>query len=319
VNTKSRRRPYSARPKKIGILGCENISRESVYSLGLSGAVDEIILVGSGNDRLREDVIGITDSRPLAHPFRILVGNYSELVKADIVIVAVGKSGTVGSADDWLATNTMLVRTAVAYLRTASFRGIALVTTNPVDEMTQVAQEASGLPIERVIGIGGVSPWFKGELVAERKLEAATWCSAHGSGGQLMDSCQPDCPYFEDILNEFREDKGAVIEETVSTASSMATCVMRVCEAILRDERSVLTVSTKPMGEYGIWGVYMTLPCVISSRGIERLVEFKVPDKVRQLMLDHARELARSNRELAFNSTLICPQRGTTARPENKS
>ena len=52
---------------------------------------------------------------------------------------------------------------------------------------------------------------------------------------------------------------------------------MRVCEAILRDEHTVLTVSSKPMGEYGIWGVYMTLPCVISRLGVERIVEFKIP------------------------------------------
>ena len=92
-------------------------------------------------------------------------------------------------------------------LRALSFGGIVLVMTNPVDEMTQLAQEISGFPVERVMGIGGISASVEAAAgnAGKRAQAAVTWCSAHHSGGQLMDSCQPDCPYFEEVLDEFRE------------------------------------------------------------------------------------------------------------------
>lgn len=134
-----------------------------------------------------------------------------------------------------------------------------------------------------------------------------------------MDSCQPDCPYFEDILEEFRNSEMPFQEVGAIGSNSLASCTMRVCEAIMLDERTVLTVSAKAMGEYGIWGVYMTFPCVISRIGVERIVEFKISDQERRGLLDYARELAAANRELAFSLTPVCPQRGTAAMQRNQS
>jgi len=111
----------------------------------------------------------------------------------------------------------------------------------------------------------------------------------------IMDSCRPDCPYFEGVLSEFSQiECGKVMTEK---PEALASCVMQVCNAILREEPSVLTVSAKARGEYGIWDVYMTLPCVISRSGVERVIEFK-GNQDRQPLLDYARELSAIRREL---------------------
>src|SRR5262249_36019443 len=165
MNSKSK-----VRPKRIAIIGCENVAPASVYSLGLSHAVDEILLVGEGNETLGSDVRGLMRSFPLESPFRILTCEYQWNEQTDIVIVAVGEAKTSAMpVAERLARNAELVRNAVTNLQPYRIRGVVLITTSPVDEMTQVAQETSGLPVQRVIGIGGVSPWLESEARLARK------------------------------------------------------------------------------------------------------------------------------------------------------
>src|SRR5262249_32744114 len=125
MNSKSK-----ARPKRIAIMGCENVAPESVYSLGLSHAVDEILLIGKGNEVLGAGVEKLIGSIPLESPFRLLMRGYQWPEKTDIVIIAVGEvhdsAGTVG---EWLAANAELVREAVANLQPYRLREIVLITT----------------------------------------------------------------------------------------------------------------------------------------------------------------------------------------------
>ncbi len=205
------------------------MSTESVYSLGRCGAVGDVVLVGDGQSDLLGSVEKLIEAFPLEHPFRIGAGTYEDLAKAEIVVVAVGvRYSTFKKFPDRLTANAQSVRLAMEHLRAIGFDGIVLVMTNPADEMTQVAQQAIGLPAERVIGIGGISPWVEPAARNERKKDqaAVTWCSAHHSGGQLMDSCQPDCPYFESILKEFRESKMSTGEPGTIGANSLASCTM---------------------------------------------------------------------------------------------
>ena len=297
------------RPKRIGIIGCQNVAPESVYSLGLSHAVDEILLIGDGSEALLHDVIRLTTSFPLDSPFLVLRREPHWSEKTDIVIVAVGETSDPASpVSNSLARNAELVRSAMEDLRPYDLRGIVLVITSPVDEMTQIAQETSGLPVHRVIGVGGISPWSEREVRLDRKRneDAATWCFAHGSGGQLMDSCQPDCPYFESILAEFSSTPTG--STTAEGSLDLASCVMQVCDAVLHNEPTVLTISTKPTGEYGIWNVYMTLPCIVSQRGVDRIVEFKRNDAERHAILECARELAATNKALRPKGILAASQ-----------
>ena len=286
-------------PRRIAIIGCSNVAPASVYSLGHCGAVDEVVLVGEGQRRLCAGIEGLVSEFPLKHPFQITFGTYDYLDKADIVLIAVGvRHSTNEKFSGRLAANARLVRLAMEQLRAVSFGGIVLVMTSPADEMTQLAQEISGFPAERVIGVGGMSASVEAAVRnARKKTQAAvTWCSAHHSGGQLMDTCQPDCPYFESVLAEFNETKSQNTPR--EEYQELASCVMNVCEAILRDEPAVVNVSVRPSGEYGIWGVYITLPCVVSGGGVERILELKRGEKDLEPILEYAREQCASNQRL---------------------
>src|SRR5262245_33021702 len=112
-----------SRPKRIAIIGCENVAPESVYSLGLSHAVDEILLVGEGSDALHSNVCALVRSFPLETPFRLLKRRYQWREKTDIVIVAVGEAKrSTGRVTETLASNAELVRNAMTNVQPHRFR-----------------------------------------------------------------------------------------------------------------------------------------------------------------------------------------------------
>ncbi len=82
-----------------------------------------------------------------------------------------------------------------------------------------------------------------------------------------------ECPDFDEILRRVRRAAPEIIERKGYTSFAIASCIARICEAVLRDERTILPVSTMTSGQYGIEGVYLSLPCVIGQRGIERVIE----------------------------------------------
>ncbi|MBC8086004.1 MAG: L-lactate dehydrogenase, partial [Phycisphaerae bacterium] len=166
------------------------------------------------------------------------------------------------------------------------------MTTNPVDVLAQVAYEESGFPASRVIGSGTLldSARLRAMLGEELGVEArsvhayivgehgdseiAAWSSASIAGvplreyaltGQLTDPGM--------ILQRVRKAAPDIIRSKGFTSFAIASCVTRICEAILRDEHTVLPVSTLLNGQYGIEGVYLSLPCVVGRRGIERVID----------------------------------------------
>ena len=128
--------------------------------------------------------------------------------------------------------------------------------------------EASALPPGSVIGIGPSSVANLNKT--GRTLPLASWCTATGCDVKFIDSCHPDCPSFESMLERFHRSQISATDESVST---MASCVMRVCEAILVDEKTVLPVATMLKGQHAIMGTFSNVPCVIRKRGVERVLE----------------------------------------------
>jgi L-lactate dehydrogenase len=113
--------------------------------------------------------------------------------------------------------------------------------------------------------------------------EIAAWSAARVAGVPLEEFCaaEADCPDFKDFLARVRRAAPDIIERKGYTAFAIASCVARICEAILRDERTVLPVSTLMTGQYGVEGVYLSLPCVVGRRGVERVIELPLDETER--------------------------------------
>ena len=172
------------------------------------------------------------------------------------------------------------------------FGGILLVVANPVDILTQVAIKLSGLPEERVIGSGTVldSARLRSKLgqhlsVDSRSVhafivgehgdsEVVAWSSANVSGVPLSDMCEMRGHYnhkenTEEIAAAVKNSAYEIINKKHATYYGIAMSVKRICEVIMRDEKSILPVSHMIHGVYEIDDVVLSMPVIVGADGIE--------------------------------------------------
>jgi L-lactate dehydrogenase len=207
------------------------------------------------------------------------------------------------------------------------FDGIMLMATNPVDILAQVAQVESGLAVERVIGSGTVLDTARlrsmlGEalgiearsihayIIGEHgNSEIAAWSAAHIAGVPLREYCAQHipCPDFDLLLERVRRAAPDIIERKGYTSYAIASCIVRICEAVLGDEHTVLPVSTMTRGQYGVEGIYLSLPCVVGRLGVERIIELPLDEREREGLRASAALLQRTLKSLPNTETGAAP------------
>jgi L-lactate dehydrogenase len=178
----------------------------------------------------------------------------------------------------------------------AGFTGIIVVAANPVDLMALVALRSSGLASSRVIGTGTLldSARMRQALAADLDVapvsiegfvlgehgdsEVAALSTVRIGGLQLPQFINPERgPDFEDMATGVREAGYRIIAGKGYTSFGIATAIVRICEAIVRDEQAVLPVSALLTGELGLSDLYLSLPCIIGARGVERILAPDLP------------------------------------------
>lgn len=276
---------------RIAIIGCGHVGSTSAYSLLTSGVAEEIVLIDMDEQKLRGQAMDLQHAVPLTHPTRVWAGNYDDASAADIAVIAAGAGSKPGESRlDLLGRNAGVVSEIMNNLKSASFGGVTLMTTNPVDILAQIAQEESGFAVEKVIGSGTVLDTARLRTLLSKELkidarsihayivgehgdsEIAAWSSARAGGTPVAELCGSACPDFDELLRQVRDAAPEIVRHKGYTSFAIASSVTRICEAILRDEHTVLPVSTMIRGQYGIDGVYLSLPCVVGRGGIEKII-----------------------------------------------
>ncbi|HKQ53775.1 MAG TPA: L-lactate dehydrogenase [Pyrinomonadaceae bacterium] len=308
----------STSARRVSIIGAGHVGAASAYALLLSGAAREILIVDADAGRAEGEAMDLCHAVSLSRPVEVRAGSFAEAARSQIVVIAAGVGGRPGETRlDLLGRNVTVVRDCVRALKAEGFAGVILMTTNPVDILAQVAQEESGLPPARVMGSGTVldTARLRAMLAAELRVEArsihayivgehgdseiAAWSAAHVAGVPLGDYCAAHgYTDFERLLGRVRRAAPDIIERKGYTSHAIASCVLRICEAVLNDERTVLPVSTLMRGQYGIEGIYLSLPCVVGRDGVAGVVELPLDEDERRSLRASAEILRRSYESL---------------------
>jgi L-lactate dehydrogenase len=277
----------------IAIIGCGHVGMACAHAILRSNLIRELVLIDESVDRAKGEALDLQQAVPLGMPVKITAGSYRDAAVSAIAILTVGAPGKVsGSRLDMLSGNVSLVRDCAAKLMAEDFNGVLLLTTNPVDVLTFIAQTESGLPVGRVIGTGTLidSERLRSILGAKLKVEARSvhvsvigehgdssvivWNTAQVAGIPLALYPGADAlPSREELLARVRCAGPEVAALKGNTCFAIAACVTRICEAILRDEHSVLVVSTLLTGQYGLRDVSLGTACVIGNCGVESALE----------------------------------------------
>ncbi len=301
---------------KIVIIGAGAVGTSTAFSLLHSGLVQEIVLVDLNKEKAVGEAMDLNHGVSLAYPVKITVGNYADCAKADIIIITAGSPQKQGESRlDLVQENTAIMKDIVSQIAKYAPETILLVVTNPVDILTYVALKLSSFPENKVIGSGTVldSSRLRYLLSLETKIdthnihayvlgehgntEFIAWSQAHVAGIPLTKYYQKalnkelDEKTKNTLASQVREAAFEVIAKKQVSHYAIALALNRICRAILRGERSVLTVSTLVTDTYGVKDVCLSLPCVIGRRGIEKKIPLHLEKKEQEEWLNSATTL----------------------------
>lgn len=301
--------------RKAVMIGCGFVGSATVFSLMQSGLFSEIAMIDADMDKAEGEAMDISHGIPFAKQMKVYAGSYDDVTDASIVIVTAGANQKPDETRlDLVNKNVAIFKQIIPEIAKRNFQGILLIVANPVDILTQVAQKLSGLPENKVIGSGTVLDTGRlkhrlGEhlgvdsrsvhafIIGEHgDSEIAAFSSANVSGVPLNDFCEMRGHYKHDeatkeIAEKVRNSAYEIIQRKRATYFGVAMAVKRICEVIVRDEKSILPVSTAMHGEHGIDGVVLSMPCIVGKDGIETKVPIKLSETEEEQLRSSAKVL----------------------------
>lgn len=308
--------------RKVAVIGCGFVGAATAFTLMQSKLFSEMVLLDANFDKADGEAKDIAHGMPFAGPMKIYAGEYKDIADAAIVIVTAGANQKLGETRlDLVHKNVAIYEKIMPQIATLDFQGILLIVSNPVDILTYVAAKLSGLPQERVIGSGTVldTARLKYELgrhlsVDNRSVhsfiigehgdsEIVAWSSTNVSGIPVHDFCEMRGFYnhdaaMEEIASRVKNSAYDIIQKKQATYYGIAMSVKRICECIIRDEKSILPVSTVLQGAYGIEDVALSMPTIVGFDGVETHVPISLDQKEREKLEQSATTLKELIKEL---------------------
>ncbi len=303
--------------RKVVLIGTGMVGMSFAYSLVNQGGIcNELVLIDINRERANGEAMDLNHGLAFAKSnMKIYAGNYHDCKDADIVVISAGVAQKDGETRlDLLQRNTEVFRSIVIPVVRSGFDGIFLVATNPVDIMTRVTYELSRFGAGRVIGTGTSLDtarlrYLLGDyFTVDPKNIHAYVIGEHGDSefvplSQVMLATKQVSVILDDDSNDYSRENMQKIEEQVRTSAykiiqaksatyyGIGMAMTRIVRTILGDENSVLTVSAKLCGEYGVRDVFAGVPCIIGRNGIKEIVELSLTDGEREKFLDSCRIL----------------------------
>ncbi|OJX47440.1 MAG: L-lactate dehydrogenase [Chloroflexi bacterium 44-23] len=300
---------------KVAIIGAGNVGATLAYGLLLSGLATEIVLIDQNSLKAEGEAMDLNHAVPLTKPTRIYAGTYRDCEGAAITIITAGAAQKPGETRiDLAAKNTKIFQNINEEIVKHNPQGLILVATNPVDVLTYASIKFSGLPAKRVFGSGTILDTARFRYLLSQKFdvdprsvhafiigehgdsEVPVWSLANIAGMRLEDYCKENrmnCSgeELEEIFRKTRDAAYHIIERKGATFYAIGTGLVRIVEAILRDQNTVLSVSSLINDYYGISEICYSLPTVIDRGGVEHVIRLNLSDTEQEGMRKSAQVL----------------------------
>ncbi|MBE6721440.1 L-lactate dehydrogenase [Caproicibacterium amylolyticum] len=283
--------------QKCAMIGCGFVGASSAFSLVESGLFTDLVLIDANHDKAEGEAMDLSHGLAFTQPMEIIAGDYADLKDCGIIIISAGAGQKPGETRmDLVHKNVAIFKQIIPQIVKYNQEAILLVVANPVDILTWVTWKLSGFPAERVIGSGTVLDTARLKYLLGRHLdvdprsvhafivgehgdsELAVWSSANVSGVPLTEFCE--LRGYEEhgrnrqlLYEEVKNSAYRIIEKKGATYYGIALSVRRICECIVRDEHSILSVSSLIQGHFGLTDLCMGVPTILGSKGVERVLD----------------------------------------------
>ena len=305
--------------KKVVLVGAGFVGMSMAYALLNQGGVDELVLIDVNKDKAIGEEMDLSHCLPYSpQKVKIKAGDYDECKDANVVVITAGLAQKPGQSRLELAVaNTKIMKDITQNVMKNGFKGVFIVASNPVDLMSYVVAEVSGMPKSKVIGSGTVLDTARlryliaDYLKVSSKNVHAYILGEHGDSSLVpWEHCYVGCKKMVDIMkdnNHPMEDLKKIhdgvwqaayeiIDKKKATYYGIGMALNRLVKAVLNDENSILTVSTYQNNEYGQKGMYIGVPAIINKKGVREILQLKLNAKD-QAKFNHSCEILKENIE----------------------
>jgi L-lactate dehydrogenase len=297
-----------SRPTRVAVVGVGNVGATFAYALLLSGLAAEIVLIDVNRAKAEGEAMDLNHAVPFTHPTRVWAGDFPDCTGAAVVVFAAGAPQKPGETRlDLVYKNAAIWREIVPKVVAHNRNGVLLIATNPVDVLTYIAWKLSGLPARQVIGSGTILDTARfryllsehfgvdarsvhGFIIGEHgDSEVPVWSLANIAGMRLeqlaaADGQTYDAKAMNEIFVQTRDAAYRIIERKGATYYAVAAGLMRITQAILRNQNTVLSVSSLMEDYYGISDLCFSLPTVVNRNGVEKVLRIELsPEEVGKL------------------------------------
>lgn len=307
--------------RKAAMIGCGFVGSSSAFALMQSGIFSEMVMIDVDRARAEGEAMDISHGLPFARPIKLYAGDYDDIVDAGVIIITAGANQKPEETRlDLIHKNVEIFKSIIPEIAKRNCEGILLVVSNPVDILTYTALKLSGFPEHRVIGSGTVLDTARLKYLIGEHLkvdnrsvhafiigehgdsELAAWSNANVSGVKLSDFCEMRGHFFHEesenrIYEEVKNSAYEIIERKHATYYGIAMAVKRICECIIRDEKSILPVSAMMHGMYGMEDIVISMPAIVGKDGVEDIIPISL-DEEEQEQLKKSAEVLRGMNEM---------------------
>lgn len=304
--------------QKCAVIGCGFVGASIAYSYAESGLFSEMVLLDVNQKKAEGEALDIAHGLPFLAPMKIYAGDYADLADAGLIVIAAGANQKPGETRlELLSKNLKIFDSIVQNIVKYNKEAILLVVTNPVDLLTYYTWKQSGYPASRVIGSGTVLDTARLKFMIGRHLsvdprnvhsfiigehgdsEVPVFSSANISGIDLDDFCrlagmENYRETLQEMFEEVRDSAYRIIEGKGATYYAIAQAVLRITRSIVRDENSVLPVSTLVEDHYGVRDICLGVPAIVGADGVKKVLDLPLDEHESEMVHRSAATIRRT-------------------------
>ena len=303
--------------RSVAIIGTGQVGMAAAYAIFQQRALSEIILLDVDGRRAEGEAMDLIQGQSYVGRCQVRAGDYAYLTGTQLIIITAGVGQKPGETRlDLLRRNRAIFQQIVAELDHHAPEAILLIATNPVDILTYVTQDLSRRPAERIIGTGtmldttrfrtllgdyyNVDPRSVHALILGEHgdSEVPIWSTADIAGTPILDNTVLGKPFdravMDDIFQQVRRAAYEIINRKGYTNWAIGLVLAHLVRTIIGDQNSVLPVSIRLKGEYGIDDVCLSVPTCVGISGLGARVLPRIADDERQALLRSAETLKES-------------------------
>lgn len=298
---------------KISIIGAGAIGATTAFALQQKQVAREIVINDINQEKALGEVLDLIHGSALNSPCTVTLGALEDTKDSDIIIITAGVAQKPGETRlDLVDKNYKIFKSFVPTIAKLSPNAILLVVSNPVDILAYMTYKLSGFPKERVIGSGTVLDTTRlrsllgkylgidGRVVQGYVLgehgdsEFVPWSSLTIGNIPIKDfskqlSIEWDEATEKIIADDVKNAAYEVINRKGATAFSVAAVLTRIVEAFLKDEKTVLSVSTLLNDYCGVNETYLSVPTIVGKNGVERVLSIEFSEEEKEKFVNSAK------------------------------